>query len=198
MLYAGVRPAIAIWRGDANRLPHLAQITVTARGYLAFLLWFVPCFLGLGLIGITAVAWSVHGSMSAVVSMPAYVGVVLMIAGAPLIGLQWFISAFARPKFMIPPPYRGQRGSFAESRERRRRRRSGLPPTDHLVEILDVRPLEAGDFEPYLIAICSEPECDWMEFADDRLVGPSEEEQLRTKATTHSTATAPGLRRPLG
>jgi hypothetical protein len=198
MLYAGLRPAAAIWRGDADRVPHLGQISVNARSYLAFLLWFVPCFLGLGLIGITAVAWSVGGSRSAVPALPAYVVIVLMIACTPLIAMQWFVSAFARPKFMIPPPYRQQRGSFAEARERRRRRRSGLPPTDHLVEILDVRPLKAGDFEPYLIALCSEPECDWLEFADLKLIGPSEEEQLRTKAATHSTATAPCLQRPLG
>jgi hypothetical protein len=198
LLYTGLRPAVAIWRGDATKVPFLGGISVNARSYLAFLLWFVPVFGGMGLVGIAVVVGTLTSSTGPTTVMPAYVGSALIFVGAPLIALHWFVSAFARPKALIPPPYRAQRGSIAEARERRRRRRVRRPPTDHLVEILDVRPLNAEDFEPYMIAMCSEPECDWFEFADAKLIGLPEEEQLRSKAAEHSTAIAPGLHRPLG
>jgi hypothetical protein len=197
MLFAGLHPAAAIWRGDANRVPHLGTISVNARSYLAFLLWFVPFFLGLGLVVAAAVAQTLGRSGSGVLAITGGAGVVLMTVGVPLIGLHWFVSAFGRPKFLIPPPYRGQRGSFAEARERRRRRRAGLPPTDHLVEIHDVRPLDPTDYERYLVAICTEPECGWLDFADPKLIGPTEEQQLRTKAAKHTTTVAADLHRPL-
>ena len=195
MLFAGVRPAAAIWRGEANRVPHLG-ISVNARSYLAFLLWFVPFVLGLGLVVIVAAAQTL--TSSEVLPITGGAAVLLMVLAVPLMGLHWIVSAFARPKFLIPPPYRGQRGSIAESRERRRRRRSGLPPTDHLVEILDVRPFDPADYEPYLIAVCTDPDCGWLEFADPKLIGPTEEEQLREKAAKHSTSVAADLHRPLG
>ncbi len=198
MLFAGLRPAAAIWRGDAHRVPHIGGgISVNARSYLAFLLWFVPVFLGLGLVVTAATVLTVSGSSSRVLEIAGRTGIVLAVIGAPLIGLHWFVSAFARPKFLIPPPYRGQRGSIAERRQRRRRRRAGLPPTDHLVEIHDVRPFDPAEYEPYLIAICAEPDCGWLEFADPKLIGPSEEEQLRAKAAEHSTRVAADLQRPL-
>jgi hypothetical protein len=197
IVFAGLRPAAAIWRGDASRVPHLGGISVNARSYLAFLLWFVPCFLGPCLVAIVAVVATLIGSTNVVLSIVAVAGFALMAVGVPWLGLHWFVSAFARPKFLIPPPYRGQRGSIAERQERRRRRRAGLPPTEHLVEIHDVRPFDPAEYEPYLVAICAEPDCGWLEFADPKLIGPSEEGQLREKAAKHSTRVAADLQRPL-
>ena len=199
MLYRVLAPARAIWRGDARRVPSFSQITVNARSYLAFLLWFVPMFVGIALLGIMLIWISITGEVSTAGRAIATTGVALVVVGLPLIVLRWVVSAFGRPRFLVPPPYRGQRAGLAEARERRRRKREGTPPTDHVVEILDVRPLPPDtSYEPYLMALCSEPGCDWMEFPDDKLIGAPEEDQLRRLAAEHSTTVAPGLVRPLG
>ncbi|HEX6870212.1 MAG TPA: hypothetical protein VF163_03855, partial [Micromonosporaceae bacterium] len=168
LLYVSVSPAGAIWRGDADRVPQLGQISVNARSYLAFLLWSVPFFGGGTTVGLVFVIGTLTGSRDVLLLTAAKAAFALILVSVPLIGLHWFVNAFGRPEFLIPPPYRGQRGRFAEARERRRRQRGGLPPTDHLVEIHDVRPLPtaAEPFSPYLVASCTEPGCDWMELSD--------------------------------
>jgi hypothetical protein len=87
----------------------------------------------------------------------------------------------------------------ADARERRRRKRDGLPQTDHLVEIIDWRPEEADDsWEPHLMAMCSDAGCGWEAFPDDKILGVSEEQQLRELATKYATTVAAEIRRPLG
>lgn len=78
---------------------------------------------------------------------------------------------------------------------RRQHRRAGLPQTDHLVEIFQVRPEPGDDNEPFLVAICADDECGWMEFADDDVLDQSEEEQLRAKAARHTTNVAREVQR---
>lgn len=56
------------------------------------------------------------------------------------------------------------------------------------VEIHDVRPLEAGEFEPYFAAICA---CGWVEIGDS-------EADARRKAADHDSDVVEELRRPLG
>jgi hypothetical protein len=179
MLYLVLAPVRDIWRGDKRRVPSLPSISVNARSYLAFLAWFVPVFGGLALLGLTWIVGQFVGSKK--VLYPLFVtGVALILGGPPLVVLHWFVSAFGRPRFLIPPPYRSERGGLSQARERRRRQRSGQAPTDHLVEILEVRPRTVeDDFEPYVMARCDDPECDWMAFGDATLPGVPGEEQLR-------------------
>jgi hypothetical protein len=198
MLYKMFAPVRDIWHGNARRVPKLSQISVNARSYLAFLLWFTPVFSGLALLGLTLTIGIFFRSMTLVAPL-VVTGVILMLGGLPLIPLHWFVSAFSRPQFLIPPPYRSDPGGISQARERRRRRRSGEPPTDHLVEILDVRPSASDDgFEPYLMARCDDPDCDWMAFPDDKLIGVADEDQLRNKAARHTTKIASQVIRPLG
>ncbi len=195
LLFYYVRPAREIWRGDTSRMPIQLgpMITVTPRTYpsallcvgtltVAFALGGVAFALG----GITGARWPEH------LLIPA---VVMLLANVVLVPLNWFVEATNRPKFLVPPPYRGQPGSFAAARRRRQRRRAGLPQTDHLVEIFQVRPEPGDDNEPFLVAICADDECGWMEFADDDVLDQSEEEQLLAKAAGHTTNVAREVQR---
>jgi hypothetical protein len=50
------------------------------------------------------------------------------------------INAVNRPRVLVPPSRRGQAGWWAERRARRARRASGLPTTEHVVEVLHGSP----------------------------------------------------------
>ena len=198
VLYTVLAPVRDIWRGNKRRVPSLPSISVNARSYLAFLAWFVPEFGGLALLGLTWIVGQFVGPTK--VLYPLFVtGVVLILGGPSLILLHWFVSAFGRPRFLIPPPYRSEPGGLSQARERRRRQRSGQAPTDHLVEIVEVRPRTVEDgFEPYFMARCDDPECDWLAFTDDALPGAPGEQQLRAQAARHTTKVSPGITRPYG
>jgi hypothetical protein len=193
MVYIAVAPARRIWRGEASAVPRLPPLSLSARNYVAFLVWFVPVFVGILVMG-GAVAASTLVDDEAALAPVGRVAIGLLGGGVALVPLYLCVSAFAQPKFMIPPPYRGQAGSVADARRRWRRRRAGLPPTDHVVEIRDVRPKSPGHFEPYLMAACTDPECDWQQYSDPKLIGISEEQHLRDKAARHTTAVATGVR----
>jgi hypothetical protein len=192
-LFLVLRPARAIWRGDASRLPTLMHLDINARSYLAFLLWFVLFFGGFGLAGVGVLVMSLEHAVGVRIAM---VGVVAMFAGLVLMPLKWFVSAYARPKFLVPPPYRDQPGGLAQAAERRRRRRAGLPPTDHVVEIVDLRPPDT--YQPVLVAQCTEAECGWEEFPDDQAPGLIQVQQLRDLAATHTTRAAVEVHRTPG
>lgn len=194
ILFYYMRPARQIWRGDTSRMPPFDYyvLDVAPRTYPAFLLCVGAATVGLALAG-TAVA--IGGLTGA--DWPRHLllaGLILLVASVVLMPLNWFVAATGRPRFLVPPPYRGHPGSSAAARSRRRRTRAGLPQTDHRVEIFQVRP-QPGDDEPYLVAICADDECGWMEFGDDDVLGQSEEEQLRAKAARHSTNVAREVRR---
>lgn len=190
VLFYYVRPAGQIWRGDTSQVPpfHYYVLEVSLRTYPTFLLCVGALTLGftlggiaVALGGITGAGWPKHLLLA---------GLIMLLASVVLLPLNWFVEATGWPKFLVPPPYRGQPGSFAAARRRRQRKRAGLPQTNHLVEIFQVRPEPGDDNEPYLVAICADGECGWMEFGDDDVLGPSEEEQLRAKAARHTTNVA--------
>jgi hypothetical protein len=195
MLVVVLEPARDIWRGDAHRLPHLSEVPVNARSYLVLLLWSVPLMSALGLLGV-AVGANAVGVPLAIVKPIAIIGIAAACIGLPFIPLQWVVSAFGHPKFLIPPPYRDHPGGFARARERRRRKRAGVAPTDHVIEFLDIKPVPGTDLEPYLHAVCTDPECDWSAYADAKLIGITEEHQLREKAARHTTVTIINVRTP--
>jgi hypothetical protein len=187
ILFYYVRPARKIWRGESSRTPIQLgpMITVTPRTYPSALLCvgtlagaFTFGGVAFALGGITGARWPEH------LIIPA---VLMLLANVLLVPLHWFVEATNRPKFLVPPSYRDQPGSFAAARRRRRRGRAGLPQTDHLVEIFQVRPEPGDNNEPFLVAICADEECGWTEFADDDVLDRSEEDQLRAKAARHTT-----------
>ena len=126
--------------------------------------------------------------------MTIFVGVIVF---APL----WIlVNAVNRPRFLVPPTRRKDPGWWGEWRSRRRRRNEGLAPTEHVVEILDVRPPpeEKKPYDPYFVAVCSADDCGWMggPYGRDE-AHPDPEESVRAEARTHSSAIT-GPRRPLG
>jgi hypothetical protein len=196
VLFDYVRLAGRIWRGDASRMPLIDfgwVVAVTPRTYPSALLCAGAMTGSFALGGIAVAFGAITSARWPELILSA--GAVMLLTNVVLVPLNWIVEATNRPKFLVSPPYRGQPGSFAAARRRRQRRRAGLPPTDHLVEIIRVRPEPDDDSEPYLVAICADDECGWMEFADDDALDQSEEERLRAKAARHSTNVAREVKR---
>lgn len=189
VLFYYLRPAGEIWRGNSSRMPpndFMLVVAVTPRTYPSALLCVGAVTVSFALGGIAVALGAMTGAR-----WPEHFfipGVILLLINVVLVPLNWFVEVMNRPKFLVPPPYRDEPGSLAAARRRRQRRRAGLPQTDHLVEIFWVRP-EPGD-DPFLVAICADDECGWMEFADDDVLDQSEEEELRAKAARHTTNVA--------
>jgi hypothetical protein len=185
-----VRPAGQIWRGDTSQVPpfHYYVLEVSLRTYPTFLLCVGALTLGFTLGGIAVALRGITGADWPQRLLLA--GLIMLLASAVLMPLNWFVAATGRPRFLVPPSYRDQPASFAAARSRRQRKRAGLPQADHLVEIVKVRPEPGDDSESYFVAICAHDGCGWMEFADDDILEQSEEEQLRAKTARHSTNVA--------
>lgn len=196
----------SVWRGERRRPPieEFRIFSISARSYLSGLLALTAwcggaAALGGGLLvfGILGFgdADSPDGPLPLLLLMAACyaVAVVLLAAAVPLTVLQWVVNAFNRPHRLVPPRYRGRPGSVGERARRDRRRRASLMPTEHPVEIVEADPGD-GPSGRFLVAICDESGCGWMEFADDD--APAEEENLRAKAARHSSQVAAGVTRP--
>ena len=119
-LFYYVRPAREIWRGNTSRMPLLRLgwvVTVTPRTYPSALLYvgavtvsFALGGIAVALGGITRARWPDH---------LFFAGVLMLLTNVVFVPLNWFVDATGRPKFLVPPPYRGQPGSFAAARRRR-------------------------------------------------------------------------------
>lgn len=115
--------------------------------------------------------------------IPSLVGFVvfLRMAGAPY----WAAAAMGLGGLMLA-------GEVAEAfrprLDQERRHPSGGSEVEHNVEIWDVRPFTANDFEPYFTARC---ECGWVAEAK-----PTEYE-ARVQAKSHSRHINQGVQRPL-
>lgn len=112
-LYWFARPAKAIWRGDASRVPrgHLRIVAVNARTYPSALL----C------VGTTAIAVAFGGIGAALAAMsgrpiddggPASsvllgIALALLLSNLVLMPLTWLVHATNRPTRLVPPAYRG-------------------------------------------------------------------------------------------
>jgi hypothetical protein len=129
------------------------------------------------------------------------VGGLAMVVGTIVFVPLWIlVNAVNRPRFLVPPARRKDPGWWGERRSQRRRRKAGLAPTDHVVEILDVRPPaeERKPYEPYFVAVCGEDDCGWMSSPIGRDEShPDPEQSVRDEARTHSS-TMTGPHRPLG
>lgn len=183
-----------VWRGEAVRwLPIDGFMTsrspkVTSRSFPAWALSIFWFWTACGLLAESAV----KGPTAAIHTAGGVCGG-LWLLSFPL----WLVvNGFNRPRFLVPPGRRHERGSFAESRARRR---AGAPPTDHPVEILDVRP-RVGDSKPhppYFVAVCTAADCDWMSDVVDQDTGPDAVDVVRAQAHGHSDVLI-GPRRPVG
>jgi hypothetical protein len=128
LVYQALAPSRAIWRGDASRVPELVRIRPKARSYLAFLLWVVPVFSGTCLIGLALLATAILGQTDTILAF-ATPAIPLVLGGLPFTLVYAFVSAFNRPRFLVPPAYRHQQGWVAQARRRRQHKRNGHPPT---------------------------------------------------------------------
>jgi hypothetical protein len=183
-----------VWRGE-NLLtlpwPNSRGPEVNHRSSPAF-----TGFIGLLCIGmllaVPAAVWAVEA-----LAVAAGLCILLSLVFVPL----WIlVNAINRPRFLVPPSRREEPGWWAARRHRRARRREGLPPTSHVVEVLDVRspPEETKPYEPYYVAVCSADDCGWVSDPVARdAEHPDPEATVREQAAGHS-AEVSGPRRPLG
>jgi hypothetical protein len=193
ILALAVAPAREIWRGNAARTRSLPTSSgrLPARCYLAYLLWMVPGCTGLVIIILTLTVEGLVGAHHDVFATIGRTGFGIFTLALPFLPVHLWVKAFNRPSFLVPPPYLEQRGALAERRERRRRAQAGLPPTDHVVEIVDVRPIPEGtDIGPYLRAVCTVGDCPWHARAEDAGGPDAWEADLRRQASQHTTAVA--------
>jgi hypothetical protein len=129
------------------------------------------------------------------------IGVLCAMVGVGVFVPLWIlINAVNRPRVLVPPSRRSQRGWWAERRALRLRRASGLALTEHVVEVLDVRPPldEKRPYDPYVVAVCSADDCGWSSDPIGRdKAHPDAERSVREQASRHSSNIT-GPRRPLG
>ena len=183
-----------VWRGDSlDTLPwsNNAGPEVNHRSFPAFTLFLVLFTAGV-LLAAPASVWDVHGL--------GVTAVLCLFMSVPALVLWILVNATNRPRFLVPPARRDEPGWWAAWRQRRDRRGSGLPPTTHVVEVLDVRaPPEARHpDEPYFMAVCSADDCGWVSDPVGRdAEHPDPEGTVRELAADHSTEIS-GPRRPLG
>ncbi|WP_155371289.1 hypothetical protein [Catellatospora vulcania] len=193
----------SIWRGE-RRLPirDIRIFSIFPRSYLSGLLAVTAWYGGFAAGGAAMVIHGVFGfddasspddPPAAVALMAVFIAVatVLLAVALPLTVLQWVVNAFNRPRRLVPPKHRGKPGWVGEQARRNARERASWSRTDHLVEIIEA---DAGDGPAgrFLVAVCDEHGCGWMEFADDGVVA-EEEENLRAKAARHSSQVAAGV-----
>jgi hypothetical protein len=170
--------AVCNWRGVGRPVQEFSArlFEVFPRSYLTFamLVSAFGAFLGIACIG------GLLGLGDALFP----VGFVLLLAMLPLLLLHLWVNAFNRPRFLVPPRFRGLPGWVAEARARRRVAR--IPKrTKHKVEIRRITPPRSADQSPYLVAQCTSGGCDWHAYADDGVA--HELADLRAKVSVHTS-----------
>lgn len=195
-----LRPLPRIWRGDDGARPHPHRrevVPATGQTYLTFLLVVVPFHLGLAIAGLTALAHPDYG-------LPQLVG--RPVAGlfcCSVIGLvvHLVLGATGRPRWLMPPPYRGRP---TVRQDRIARCRAGIPPTDHPVRILEkyilldtggssmnnyrrIQDVPEDAFLLDLDARCQEDGCAWHAMLDTTMTMDEQDAALRRLAAAHTT-----------
>jgi hypothetical protein len=183
-----------VWRGDTLlALPYSSSRApeVNHRSFPAF-----TGFIGLLSLGMLV---AFLGSLLDEAALALAGGLVVLLSVVVFVPLWVLVNATNRPRFLVPPSRRDESGWWAARRDRRARRAEGLPPTRHVVEVLDVRsPPEEKPYDPYFIAVCSADDCGWLSDPVGRdAEHPDPEATVRERATEHSTEIS-GPRRPLG
>jgi hypothetical protein len=109
MLRLVLRPARAIWQGDESRLPDIPRWKANGRTYFGALLWMVPVYAGITLLGLFSVVYALlpHSPFPYVVfGAPA---LILSLAAVPLVAVHLCVIVFNWPPFLIPVRYRKHR-----------------------------------------------------------------------------------------
>jgi hypothetical protein len=184
-----------VWRGETLASLPWASVRGPEVNHRSF-----PAFTGF-IVGIGAGAVLVWiGMLTDSRGLSTAGGLAIVLGVVVFVPLWIVVNAVNRPRFLVPPTRRQDRGWWGEWRARRRRRRAGLAPTEHVVEILDVRPPpeERDPYEPYFLAVCGADDCGWVSAPIGRdAAHPDPEQSVRAEAATHSS-TMTGPRRPLG
>ena len=119
------------------------------------------------------------------------IGVLCAMVGVGVFVPLWIlINAVNRRRVLVAPSRRRQPGWWAQRRASRGRRASGLPVTEHVVEVLDVRPPldEKHPYSPYFVAVCSADDCGWTSDPIGRdEAHPDPERSVREQASRHSS-----------
>ena len=176
----------AVWRGDPAPTLRNPLFTVYPRSYVSYLC-LLTAFVGGFALFLIAGGLSSLGSWARLLFNASQW---LMLATVPMLVGHWVVNALNRPRALVPPAYRDRPGTIARRRLVRGRRRAGRPPTDHLVEISELRP-PPDIATPYLVATCTGDECDWR--ADEPEAQPVHLQRLREKVAGHTDAVSPRL-----
>jgi hypothetical protein len=192
--YRNISRAPAILRGDESQVPRMPRLRVSGQSYVPFLMWTTALA---GCIASFAVA------MLFPVDSPGYLALelvgtlfvlVMLLAGV----LHATVEIFGWPRWIIAPAYRHRPSGLRRGVARVRRAAAGDFRTDHLVEIQMVRPgPDADQFEPFPMATCTVPSCDWSAFGGHDLTGQAELDSLRRKIARHTTVEPRLLESPL-
>ena len=185
-LYSLMAPFRRIWRGDAAAAASVPTRDgpLQARNYLAYLLMTVPPATGMLVLSGALLATKAGVAVPLMV-FKVFVGLLGSVFPFGLVAA--FVWALNRPRWLVPPPYRGLPGAIGAWRSRQARRNVGLPPTTHLVELIV---LPGGD-DTDLMAWCSAEGCDWTVYPDQ--LADDAEADLRMQAAEHSGRVAPGI-----
>jgi hypothetical protein len=184
-----------VWRGETLLSLPYRNFFAPEVNHRSF-----PAFTGfIAALGGGALLVSI-GMLTGITDLTGVGGLAMVVGVLVFVPLWILVNAVNRPRFLVPPARRQEPGWWGEWRARRRRRSEGLAPTDHVVEILDVRPPpeERKSYEPYFVAVCGADDCGWTSAPVGRdEAHPDPEQVVRDEAKTHSS-TMTGPRRPLG
>ena len=195
-----VRRAARVWRGEDVTFLPMSSVKGPELNYRNYPTFAVVAVLFSGVAIIVSIGELLVGESGLKREMVFKVVVasvgLLSLALVPVLSV---ITAFNRPRWLVPPSLRGDAGSWARSRASRARRRAALPATDHQVEILDVRPApdDPKSHSPYFVAMCTFKECQWMSDVVNGEDRADAEQAVRHFAASHSSNVV-GPRRPVG
>lgn len=171
LAYQGVAALPGLWRGDGE--PRRFAPRVPDHAYPAYLLAVLPAMMGCAAIGAAIEVDATRPDSSHHVGkMLGGAGLGMIVTGGALSGVYRSVRRRNRPRLLVPPTLR----DLPEP-----------PVTDHIVEIMEVRPSRRhGDgFAPFLDAMCTDPECDWTTTQTGTLGTPAEFE-LRERIGRHA------------
>jgi hypothetical protein len=179
LAYQAVAALPARWRGEPG--PRRFSPRVPDYAYPAYLLAVLPAMLGCATIGAAVEVDAVRpDNAHHAAKVLGSAGVGLLVTAGGLSGVYRSVRRRQRPRLLVPPALR----EWPEP-----------PLTDHVVEIMEVRPSRRnGDgFATFLDAMCTHPDCTWSATLTGTLGSPAEQELRETvgRHARHVTISEP-------